>query len=49
MSKTVNLSNEGEDKLEQAKSTFDVDPNDRKTVEMGLDALIEKRTSEDSN
>lgn len=49
MPKTVNLSSDGENLLEEAKSTFDVEPSDRKTVERGLQALITKRHNEDNN
>ena len=49
MSNTVNLSDNGMELLEEAQSTFEVEPNNRKTVEAALEKFVEYRKTEVNN
>jgi uncharacterized protein YajQ (UPF0234 family) len=39
----VNLSSDGEEKLEEIRDTFEIEPSKRKVVEKGLEMYHEKR------
>lgn len=46
---SVNLSDGGEDTLEDLRDTFDIRPSKRKAVEKALNIYLEKRTKQKNN
>lgn len=49
MAKTVNLSSDGKELLEEAKSIPQVEPTDRNMVETALEEFVEQHKTEHNN